>query len=149
MTHIRVSRSTIITSDNDLSPGRRPAIIWTNAGMLLVRTIEINFSETLSGIYTFSCKKMHLKVSSAKWRQFCPGLNVLNGADEYSGGINLWHTRDESCRTAWHMPEIALVASNCHKYLVRLRWFYEEWLWFHLWYMITYVRMIGGIPTFL
>ena len=28
-------------------------------------------------ILTFSFMKMRLKVSSAKWRQFCLGLNVL------------------------------------------------------------------------
>ena len=33
--HICVSKLTIIGSDNGLSPGRRQAIIWTNAGILL------------------------------------------------------------------------------------------------------------------
>ena len=32
--HICVSRLAISGSDNGLSPGRRPAIIWTNAGIL-------------------------------------------------------------------------------------------------------------------
>ena len=35
-----------------------------------------NFSEILSEILTFSFKKMHLKMSSAKLRQFCLRLNV-------------------------------------------------------------------------
>ena len=35
MTHICVSKLTIIGSDNGLSPGRRQAIIWTN-GILLI-----------------------------------------------------------------------------------------------------------------
>ena len=35
-THICVSGLTIIGSDNTLSPGRRQAIIWTNAGILLI-----------------------------------------------------------------------------------------------------------------
>ena len=34
MPHERVSKLTIIGSDNGLSPGRRQAIIWTNAGIL-------------------------------------------------------------------------------------------------------------------
>ena len=34
--HICVSKLTIIGSDNGLSPGRRQAIIWTNAGILLI-----------------------------------------------------------------------------------------------------------------
>ena len=40
VTHICVSKLTIIGSDNGLSPGRRQAIIWTNAGILLIRTLE-------------------------------------------------------------------------------------------------------------
>ena len=35
-THICVSELTIIGSDNGLSPERRQAIIWTNAGILLI-----------------------------------------------------------------------------------------------------------------
>ena len=40
----------IIGSDNSLSPGRRQAIIWTNAGILLIGPMEINFSETVSRV---------------------------------------------------------------------------------------------------
>ena len=36
MTHICVGDLTIIGPDNGLSPGRRQAIIWTNAGILLI-----------------------------------------------------------------------------------------------------------------
>ena len=64
MTHICVSYWTIISSDNGFSPGRRQAIIWTNAGILLIRSLGTNFSEILSEINTFSFKKMHLKMSS-------------------------------------------------------------------------------------
>ena len=66
MTHIYVSKLTIIGSDNGLSPDRRQAIILTNAGILLIRTLGTNFSEILNEIHAFSFKKMHLKVSSAK-----------------------------------------------------------------------------------
>ena len=78
MTHKCVGKLTIIGSDNGLSPGRRQANIWTNAGLLVIRHLGTNFSEILIGIQTFSFKKMHLKMSSAKWRPFfCLGLNVL------------------------------------------------------------------------
>ena len=79
VTHICVSKLTIIGSDNGLSPDRRQAILWTNAGLLLIEPLGTNFSEILIEILTFSFKKMHLKVSSAKRRPFCLGLNVLNG----------------------------------------------------------------------
>ena len=68
---------TISCSNNDLLPGRCQAIIWTNAGILLIVPLGTNFSEILIKTYTFSFKKMHLKMSSGKWRPFCLGLNVL------------------------------------------------------------------------
>ena len=77
MMHMCVSKLTIIGSDNGLSPGRHQAIIWTNAGILLMGPKERNFSEILIEIHAFSFKKMHLKMSSGKWRPFCLGLNVL------------------------------------------------------------------------
>ena len=79
-THICVGKLTIIASDNGLSPERRQAIIWTNAGILLIRPLWTNFNKILIEIHTFSFKKIHLKMSSAKWRPFCLGLNVLSWA---------------------------------------------------------------------
>ena len=64
---ICVGNLTIIGSDYDLSPGRRQAIIWTNAEIpvLLIGPLGINFSEICIKIYAYSFKKMHLKISSA------------------------------------------------------------------------------------
>ena len=78
VTHICVGKLTITGSDNGLSPDRRQAIIRTNAGLLLIGPLGTNFNEILIEILTFSFKKMHFKVSSAKWRLFCLGLNELN-----------------------------------------------------------------------
>ena len=91
VTHICVSRITIIGSDNDWSPGRCQAIIWTNAGILLIRTLETNFSEILSEIHAFSSKKMHLKMS-AKSRHLCPNLNELTWRQLPAScdGISVW-----------------------------------------------------------
>ena len=86
-THICVNNLTIIGSDNGLSPDRRQAIIWTNAGKVLIGPLGINFSENLIGIQTFSFYKMHLKMSSAKWRPFCFGLNVLTELSEWPACI--------------------------------------------------------------
>ena len=55
----------------------RQAIILTNAGILLIRTLGTNFIEIVREIHTFSSKKMHLEMSSVKRRPFCLGLNVL------------------------------------------------------------------------
>ena len=76
--HICVGKLTTIGSDNGLSPGRRQAIIWTNDGILLIGPLGTNFSEILIEILIISFNKMRFKVSCAKWRPFCLGLNVLN-----------------------------------------------------------------------
>ena len=66
VTHICVSKLTIIGSDNGLPPGRHQAIIWTNAGILLIGPLGINLNEILIQFNTFSFKKMHLKMSSTR-----------------------------------------------------------------------------------
>ena len=71
--HICVS----IGSDDDLSPSRRQAIIWTNAGILLIAPVGTNFSEIGFKIQSFSFMKMHLKMSFGKWRIFCLGRDEL------------------------------------------------------------------------
>ena len=78
VTHICVGNLTIIGSDNGLSSGWGQAIIWTNAGILLVGPLGTNFSEILIRIHKFSFTKMHLKMTSGKWRPFCLSLNGLN-----------------------------------------------------------------------
>ena len=60
------------------SPGRRQAMIWNNAGVVLIGPLGTNFGDTLIKMYTFSFKEMHLKMSG-KWRSFCPGEDELNG----------------------------------------------------------------------
>ena len=75
MTHICVGNLSIIGSNIGLSHGRRQAIVLTKAGILLIRT---NFSEILIGIQIFSSKKMHLEMSSVKWRSLCLDPSVLS-----------------------------------------------------------------------
>ena len=77
VTHICL---TIIGSDNGLLPGScgwRQAIIWINAGILLIGPLGTIFCEILIKIHIFSLKKMHLKMLSVKWQPFCLGTNVL------------------------------------------------------------------------
>ena len=77
VTHICVGRLTIIGSDNGLSPGRRQAILWTNAGILLIGPLGTNFSELLIEFQTFSLKKVRLKMSSVKYCPIRLGLDVF------------------------------------------------------------------------
>ena len=77
VTHMCVGKLTIMGSDNGLSPERHQAIIWTNAGILLIGHLGINCSGILIEIQTFSLKKIRLTMSSVKCCSFCLGLNVL------------------------------------------------------------------------
>ena len=94
VTHINVSKLTTIGSEHGLFPGWCQAIIWTNAGILLIGPLGTNFSEVLNKIYTFSFKKMQLKMSSAKWPLFRLGLNELRSSWPSYGvpicGLVLW-----------------------------------------------------------
>ena len=92
VTDICISKLAIIGSHNGLSPDRRQAIIWTNAGILLLGPLETNFSEILIEILKFSFKKMRLKVSSAKRRPFCLGLNELMRYGIYVECDIVWYT---------------------------------------------------------
>ena len=74
VTHICVNNLAITGSDNGFSPGRRQAIIWSYAGILLIWQLGTNLCEILIGNHINSFKKMSLKLSSAK---FCLGLKVL------------------------------------------------------------------------
>ena len=65
-----------------LWPARQGVIAWNNASydvyvyvyiyILSVILFEINLN-----FLNFSLKNKHLSMSSAKWRPFCSGLNVL------------------------------------------------------------------------
>ena len=80
-----------IGSDNGLSPGRCQAIIWPNAGILLIGPFGTNLSEMLIEIQTFSIRKMHSKMPSAKWQPFCLGLGVIKNS--YLWCKNRWRRR--------------------------------------------------------
>ena len=77
VTHICIIELTIFGSDNGLLPVWDQAIIWTNAGILLIGPLGTNFSEILIEILTVSFKKMCLRGSSAKRQPFCLNFNVL------------------------------------------------------------------------
>ena len=77
VTHKCVSKLTTNSPDNGFSPGRCQGIIWTNADILPIGPLGTNFSQILVAIHTFTFKRMHLKISSGKWRPFCLGPSVL------------------------------------------------------------------------
>ena len=95
-----------ISSDNGLAPIRRQAIILTNAGLLSIGPWRTNFSEILIKIQNFSFTKIHLKISSAKWRPFCPRGNELIDPFIY----RWWKT--DSCQSAKHVTW--MTSGNMH-----------------------------------
>ena len=108
VTHMCVSDLPDTGSDNGLSPSRRQAIIWTNAGLLLIRTLGTNFSEILCEINTFSFNKMCLKISSANWRPFI--------------SASMWYlclTGKPKCIYMGTMVEMPMIWQNCTVFCFR------------------------------
>ena len=96
VTQICISKLTIIVSDNGLSPDWHWAIIWNNAGILLIGALGTSLNKILIKIYTFSFKKMHLTMISGKWQPFCLGINVLKHVCETCSiciiSISIWRS---------------------------------------------------------
>ena len=46
---------------------------WINGDLLLIGPFRTNFVEKGIEVWNFSFTKIHLKMSSAAWRPFCPG----------------------------------------------------------------------------
>ena len=91
VTHIYVSKLTTIGSDNE---------------MLLIRTLGTNFSENLSEMHSFSFNKMHLKMSSAKWRLFRLCLNEIHTA----GLCSIFHVT----QSIWHQTILRNYRTHYH-----------------------------------
>ena len=135
MTHICVSRLTIICSDNGLSPGRRQAIIWTNAGTMLIGPFATNYNESLIEIYTFSFRKMHVKMLFGKCRPFRFGLNVLTIFIKCLSSVSSWiRGCPQRCRY-WFLERHSSDTSyifrrvSCHylSSLLMVMWYNSEW----------------------
>ena len=117
---ICVTKLTIIDSDSGLSPGRRQAIIWTKAGILLIQALGTSFHEILNEILIFSFKKMHLKMSSAKWQPLCLDLNVL----KYSYSKHTSLSTQQFTLLVWHaiLQPILLGSDNALSLLPLIPW---------------------------
>ena len=109
VTHTCVSKLTIIGSDNGLAPGRHQAIIWINVGILLIGSLTINFNEIWIEIHIFSIKKIHLKMSSGKWRPLCLSLNVL------TRGGRVTHACASKLGYHWNGPDNGLMSVWCQE----------------------------------
>ena len=93
VTHICINKLTIISSDNSLLPGRRQAFIYTNAGILLIGSLETNFSEILIKILTFSLNENVVwKIAAIlSWPQ-CVNINIWKTPRCYCGNaVDILH----------------------------------------------------------
>ena len=102
MKQLCVSKLAIIGLDNGLSPGRCQAANWTNAGILF--SLAINSSE----IFTFSFKKLHLKISSTKKR-----AQYVNGEYPFPCFLNIIHTLRTTCPFS-HINILTLEQNDRH-----------------------------------
>ena len=98
MTHLCVGNLTIIGPDNGLAPARRQAIIWTNAGILLIGPVETKFNAILSELVAFLFKKIRLNVMP-----FCLDLNMLK-QKRFSVSVT-----DSIC---WHALDVKVLLFN-------------------------------------
>ena len=88
---------------------------YLNQCWLLVNwTLGTNFCEIWMEVLTFSFKKMHLKMSSAKWRPFCPGGHELITTSHqfrwWLGGK--WH--HSKCQMRSHWPALCAGLLCCN-----------------------------------
>ena len=127
--HICVSKLTIIGSDNGLSPGGRQAIIWTNAGMLVIGSLRTNLSEILIRIQTFSFKKLHLKMLSVKWHPFCLSFNVLTQCALGHIAIiwNVWFSNVILLLWISSPFPVKLSSCKCHRSLLMINQHWFGW----------------------
>ena len=122
VTHICIGKLTIIASDNGSAPGRHQAIIWTNAGILLIGPLGTKFNEISIEIHTFSFKKMHLKMSSAKWHPFCLGLNVISKQVKKKLVPIYWHLLSILHNTAVLHPSWCVILSMTRSVIKMVGW---------------------------
>ena len=108
--HICVSKLIIIGSDNGLSTGRRQAIIWTSAGVLLIGPLGRNFTEI--EIYSFSfwrnwsglyINQLTIIIYPVYWWWACNGFALYH--DKKSHGLCLGNNSSHPGQNHWHLTD--------------------------------------------
>ena len=93
-------------------------IVWDHG----LSSFQTNSNDLLILLKWISSKRSHLKIPKFWFLCFevafvkIPRGHESNESGNIVQAIDTWHTRYESCRVAWHKPEIALMASNSHDY---------------------------------
>ena len=113
-----------------LTSNRRQAIIWTNCDILFTAQFEMIFNVIWIEIQYFSYTKMTFKMSPAKWRSFCPVLNVnvkQSRAGQCNNRLLLWHAYCFSVRwpnnnVNWRFHDTyVVIATGIHDDFITLK----------------------------
>ena len=125
LTRICVGNLTIIGSDNCLSPGRRHAIIWTDAGILLIGPSKTDFNEIIhihSRIHSLKMSpdsKVHGANMGPNWGRHDPG-----GPQVGPMNFAIWGVRKMAAILSW--PPCVNILRPCDAYIHR--WFMSSFI---------------------
>ena len=100
VTHICISKLTTI--------GRCQAIIWTQAGILFIRTVETNFSEMLDEIRPFSFKECTWKCRLRN------GVHFVSASMCQNISLSILNTAIRQATCQEKLKEISLHVHNQH-----------------------------------
>ena len=127
------------------SPSRPQAIIWTNAGILLIGPLGTNFSEIFIKITTFSFKKMRSKVSSGKRRPSCLGLNVINASIFNDMSWSVPTIILTFCPYLYSLHSMIPCTFILNRFLYRLSWLQKCHLLTHKWFVYIFRIYISSL----
>ena len=124
---ICVSKLTKFGSNNGLWSCRRQAIIWTNAGILLIRTLGTIFSKISSEIRVILFKKMHFKMASILSRSQCVNSSTEVVIVKSLHGVGAWGLGSKQLNDIgnhWQSgaPDIRKVFDHWNDYHITIFW---------------------------
>ena len=113
VTHVCLSTLTIIGPYNGLLPDQCQTIIWTNAGILLIKTLGTSFSEILSKIQIFHWRKCIWKCRLQNHAHFvsafmCQGCAKETMEQSTPRPIHCCDWRKLLSQVSWDLPHYQL-----------------------------------------
>ena len=90
-------------------------------------SLSTNFSQILIKIHPISFKKMHVKLSSAKWQPFCLGFNALSCSNICQ--IWMWSLTLVVLRLEYYSKRTKSIPWLLMPWLLALPGHEQPWLW--------------------
>ena len=100
---------------------RRQAIIQTNAWLLWIGHLGTNFNDLLINIQNFLLTRMHLTISSAKWRPFHLGGDEFERTRLLANGLDYWVRLNAPLSVDCHI-RISCTITSRFSNSTRLKW---------------------------